>query len=307
MIYLNLKDELNNWAVLQLKQAGYNNVRVSEALEQYYNVALRCIMPKPRTIMKSKQFVCPSGYESKLHFFEDAVTQGKYLKPFMTKNMLDASFQDKMLFDWGLYHFHLSDTVDTKDNRFMARSGQLLIAYKDWNNDGIIYFLQVVSHQQLNLWTTQVFIRCLADNWPAMMEQYRLPGIIDTEFSVSDAEFAGLRSANVNSFVNLGDGRVYIGSNLGLTGTGYSVRAQLHLLSVNKYTSLTEKLIKEKSVEILTYINVNSKTSFSDLTLHIQAFRDKFFFFEIEEIPEIVLLVNLKETPAGSELNYRIV
>lgn len=55
------------------------------------------------------------------------------------------------------------------------------------------------------------------------------------------------------------------------------------------------------------YININSKTSFSDLTLHIQVFRDKFFFFEIEEIPEKVLLVNLKETPAGSELNYRIV
>lgn len=307
MIYRNMKEELNNWAFLKLTQAGYNNVRVSEAMVQYYNAALRFIMPKPRTVMKTNEFVCPSGYEKKLQFFEEAVTQGKDLKPFMTKTMLDASFQDKMLFDWGLYHFHLSDTVNTKDKRFMDRSGQLLIAYKDWNNDNTLYFLQVVSHQQLNVWTTQAFIRYLADNWPDMMEPHRLKGVIDTDYNVSDADFAGLRSANVNSFVNLGDGRVYIGSNFGLTGAGYSVRAQLHLLSVNKYTSLTEKLIKEKSVEIIAYINDNSRRSFSDLTLHIQAFHNKDFFFEIEEIPEKVLLVNLKETPAGPKLNYRIV
>lgn len=45
MIYLNMKEELNNWAFLKLTQAGYNNVRVSEAMVQYYNAALRFIMP----------------------------------------------------------------------------------------------------------------------------------------------------------------------------------------------------------------------------------------------------------------------
>lgn len=51
----------------------------------------------------------------------------------------------------------------------------------------------------------------------------------------------------------------------------------------------------------------NSKTFFSDLSLHIQAFRNKDFFFKVDEISEKVLLVNLKETHAGPELNYRIV
>ncbi len=307
MLHLNMKEELNNLAALKLTQAGYNNIRVSEALEQYYNAALRSIIPKPRTIMKSKEFVCPSGYEKKLRFFEDSVNQGKDLRPFMTKTMLDVTFQDKMLFDWGLYHFHLSDAVDTRDKRFMARSGQLLIAYKDWNDDNTLYFLQVVSHQKLNLWTTQDFIRCLADNWPAMMEQYRMPGMVDMEFSVTDADLAGLRSANVSSFVNLGDGRAYIGSNLGLTGAGTSVRAQFNLIAANKSASLTEKLIKENGREILAYINENSKTTFSDLNLHIQAFCNNVFFFEMEEIPDIVLLVNLTDTPDGLVLNYRIV
>lgn len=307
MLHLNMKEELNNLAALKLTQAGYNNIRVSEALEQYYNAALRSIIPKPRTIMKSKEFVCPSGYEKKLRFFEDSVNQGKDLRPFMTKTMLDVTFQDKMLFDWGLYHFHLSDAVDTRDKRFMARSGQLLIAYKDWNDDNTLYFLQVVSHQKLNLWTTQDFIRCLADNWPAMMEQYRMPGMVDMEFSVTDADLAGLRSANVSSFVNLGDGRAYIGSNFGLTGAGTSVRVQFNLIAANKSASLTEKLIKENGREILAYINENSKTTFSDLNLHIQAFCNNVFFFEMEEIPDIVLLVNLTDTPDGLVLNYRIV
>lgn len=217
MISLNLKQELNSWAYTQLTNDGFNNINHSEAMAQYYDVSLRIIAPKPRKIEKSKEFTCPTGYENKLKFFENAVTSGINLRPFMTKTMLDASFQDKMLFDWGIYHFHVTDSIDTKDKRFMARSGQLLIAYKDWYDDETVYFLNVVSHKKINLWTTQNFIRILADKWPDMMEKYRMQGVVATDFSVTDAEYASLRNVNVNSSIDLGDGRVYISPNFGLT------------------------------------------------------------------------------------------
>lgn len=102
MISLNIKQELNSWAYTQLTNAGFNNVNLSEAMAQYYDVSLRLIAPKPRKIEKSKEFTCPTGYEKKLKFFENAVTSGMDLRPFMTKTMLDASFQDKLLFDWGI-------------------------------------------------------------------------------------------------------------------------------------------------------------------------------------------------------------
>lgn len=54
MIYLNLKQELNNWAYMQLTNAGFNNVKPAEAMSQYYDVELRFINPKPRKIKNLK-------------------------------------------------------------------------------------------------------------------------------------------------------------------------------------------------------------------------------------------------------------
>lgn len=307
MIYLNLKQELNNWAYMQLTNAGFNNVKPAEAMSQFYDVELRFINPKPRKIKKSKDFVCPVGYEAKLQYFENAVTRGENLIPFMTKTMLDVTFQDKMLFDWGIYHFHLSDTDDKRDKRFKARSGQLLIAYKDFHDDDTIYFITVVSHQKINLWTTQDFIRCLADSWPDMMEKYRVQGVVATDFTVTDAEYANLRTVNINPGIDLGDGRVYISPNFGLTAAGTSVRTQFKINAMNKRVRLLEKQIQANGAAIIAKINEHLKTALSDITLHFQSFYKNDFVFKIKEDSNVELLAGLVQTDNGYALNYEII
>ena len=307
MIHLNIKQELNNWAYMQLLNAGFNNIVPDKALEQYYDVALRIITSKPRRIKKTKEFCCPAGYEHKLQCIENAVAKGVNLGSFMTKRMLNAAYQDKMLFDWGIYHFHLSDTIDAKDKRFMARSGQLLIAYKDFYDDDTIYFITIVSHQKINLWTTQDFIRSLADNWPDMMEKYRMQGVTATDFAVTDGEYATLRSANINSSIDLGDGRVYISPNLGLTAAGTSLRAQFELITMIRHARLLEEQIQTKSAEIIYKINEYAETTLNDITLRLQTFRNNDFAFILEEEPNIQLLAGLDQTNDGYFLHYIII
>ena len=306
MIFLSIKEEMKSLVAMQLKHDGYNNINPDEVMEQYFNACLRKITPKPRKIEKSKEFVCPAGFEKKLQYFESVVLKGEDVKPFMTTKMLNASYKDKMLSDWGLYHFHLADSPYTKDNRFMDRSDQLLIAYIDLNDDGTIYFIQIVPHKKINLWTTQDFIRCLADNWPQMMERYRIPGMAELDTQIDDKAYAELRDANINTMVDLGDGRVYCGSNFGLTGAGYSLRTQLGVNSLHNNAMLVEKIIIEKNGEITAKINECASKPLKDVTLHLQAFRNADYFFEISEEPNVTLLVRLFHTAKGYDIRYTV-
>lgn len=127
-------------------------------------------------MLVSKELVIPddarAGYES----FKSVVEKGDCLSPFMSTSIEDAAPIDKMLYDWGFFHFHLSPEVSNKDSRFIKRSGHLLIAYVDPAHDDTMYFLQIRPHIT-SVWTEQELVRILVDNWPDTMENRRIKGI----------------------------------------------------------------------------------------------------------------------------------
>jgi len=248
MINLDMKRDLNNWAYKNLKAAGFKNVEPDNALYQNCNILLRKLQPKPRQIEKSKDFMCPIGYEDKLKFFEEAVIAGKDLTPFMSRSIQDAKSQDKMLFDWGLYHFHLSNTLDKNNPYFMKGSKNLLVAYVDHDFDDTIYFLQIRPHKSI-LWTEQELIRCLADNWPNLIEKYRLPEAASLTANITDDNYKNLRKNNINTMVDLHDGRVYLGPNWGITSNVFSVRALMnHDRLINDAMIIQENIISNADV-----------------------------------------------------------
>jgi len=223
-IELDLSAELNKWAYDNLIQRGFCNVSLDNAFLQYCNMDLRLLTPKPRKIYVSRELVCPDSCREGYDFFMQAVKNGADLLPFMSRSICDVTSSDKMIFDWGLFHFHLATEKYVADPRFMDRSDYLLIAYVGRDNDDVMYFLQIRPHIP-SVWTEQEMIRILADNWPDTMEKHRIPGYASLTENVTDEEYEQLRKNNINSFVDLHDGRVYHGANGGLNSAGTSVRA----------------------------------------------------------------------------------
>lgn len=138
----------------------------------FFRLQRRLIEQKPRKIYKAKNFKCPIGYEEKLRFLENHIEKGNNLLPFMTKSIRDLTREDLLLYDWGIYHFHISNQKEEKTN-FMKRADYLLLAYVE---DNAINFLDIVSHKCIGseIWSNLRYLDILKENWPGLLDKYIL-------------------------------------------------------------------------------------------------------------------------------------
>lgn len=226
MISLDMHEELNKLAYqclvdFQGKHGHLKNVKKEDVLYQWFLLQSKLLPPKSRSIKKAKDFFCPKKAQSQLESFEEAVQAGQDLVKYMSRDVLNAAFEDKMFSDWRFYHFHLSDPDirHPDDERFLERGDYLLIAYMESSDDDTIYFLQVIPHKRTN-WTKEELVRVLANNWPELIKRNVFEGSLTAR--INDRDRKQLRENNINAPVDLGDGRVIIGLGSGICGDGSS-------------------------------------------------------------------------------------
>ena len=133
--------DLNSFAESYLKKESIEIKHVDLPYLDYLRFRHRRIQVKPRSIIKSDEFLCPAGYEDKLKALEKRMTEGSDLNPFLTKTINDGLFEDDLLNYWAIYHFHLADSIDPKNPGFSSRSDKILLAIV---NDTTVYMLKVV-------------------------------------------------------------------------------------------------------------------------------------------------------------------
>lgn len=188
------------------KPGGYNSLD--------YHKAMKKIIPAhPRRVHYSKEFSCPDECKSALDKIVSAIESGKNLIPYMSKLTIRPSKNDGLLNDWNIHHFHLDEEYE-KDSIFIERSDWLLLAFVGEQD---IYFLNVFYHKKPYLWTHIELIRIIDNNWPDLIERHRLQGVTRLAEKLDDEKYAILRKANMSSFVELEENKVF-----GLIGGGYA-------------------------------------------------------------------------------------
>ena len=110
----------------ELTNNGYNiNGLADDKIGIFYLTYLKRIVPaQPREILRPNNFHCPTDLQQGLAILEDKILRGKNLKPHLSKLMDKIGFQDKMLFDWDIHHFHLG--VNLNQNGYVDRTGPVL-------------------------------------------------------------------------------------------------------------------------------------------------------------------------------------
>ena len=74
---------------------------------------------------------------------------------------------DKLLYDWGIFHFHLGKDTG-KD--YVGRTKELLYVFV---YEKTAYFLDVLDHEFYNSQLLEV----INENWPQLLKKYELQGI----------------------------------------------------------------------------------------------------------------------------------
>src|SRR6267154_371871 len=70
---------------------------------KYFNYCKRIIEPKPRQILESDIFNCPSDLLPGLTMVKSKVSQGVELSPHLSTKLTDLNYNDDLLNDWGIY------------------------------------------------------------------------------------------------------------------------------------------------------------------------------------------------------------
>lgn len=228
---------------------GYDatpNLNNHDLAIRYFNVAKRRIPIRPRRVLRSSELTCSTELQSALDGLLAKATSGDDLTPHLSKALIDADYNDYLLNDWGIHHFHLGTAPDAALPAFVARTGPLLFARV---TDGNFYALAVLPHGS---WTEQRLVTILYSNWPESIEPYRLKGVTGLAHRPpTSQELKGLRRANVVTVVEVAVGAVYAPIGGGYTTSGVSSEV---VRTVNRELKLIRRLEAHVRANLATFL-----------------------------------------------------
>lgn len=227
-------------------EAGEDPDRVSI---KYFNIRSRLIPAQPRKVLVSHEFTCPPHLISVLESLKQKIAAGDDITPHQSTRLLDAEFNDYLLNDWGIHHFHLSVEPHPKIAGFVARTGPLLFARLTSDE---AFLIDVVEHDG---WSEQRLVTIMHSNWAESIEGYRLKDVKGVEMMPSDSEIGLLRKAGVNTTIEVAKGVVYAPPGGGYTTSRVSVNV---VLAVNRYLARVKKLegyVRHNAEEIIEAIH----------------------------------------------------
>lgn len=203
-----------------LLDSGYKDADKEHAVYQYYNLRKRIIARKPRKVIFSKEFICPVEYQVALEEFEAKAARGENLMPFQSEKINNVNYNDMLLNDWGIQHFHL--TRRFRPDGFAQRSQFQIFAYI---TDTAIYMIQIYPHSAEDLYSKRELVRIIRDNWPYLIERFRLNGIVGISEKLDDHKYGEMRNAHICTLLELAESEVYCMIGGGYASNGFSVEA----------------------------------------------------------------------------------
>ncbi len=236
---IDLITDMANIMRSELQELGYK-VNLSDNREImifYFTTCNRIIKKRPRKVHESSCISVPPSRKIGYDALKERFEKGESLMPYLSKQIKGLKFQDKMLFDWDIHHFHLGDRIEA--DGFVKQHNELVYAIVE---DDDVYFIDVLPH---NHWSDKDLLEKVLSNWPHLLDTYRVSGTPIVNFDSKDVE--QLRGANINLILTLSDGHGYMGRGMGLTTAGTSANATILTNDMTHNLKQLEKQVKERN------------------------------------------------------------
>lgn len=146
---------------------------------------------------------------------------GQDVSAYLNKTSNNPDFFDMLLYDWGIYHFHLGEKKERNSN-YIERTGPVLFARVDPDD---VYFIQIYRHGKgvaKQPWSRQEMVKIIHENWPWTIKNYLIPGVCCMTEKISDEGRAILRENGILSFVEVSENVVYMPMGGGYASSGHS-------------------------------------------------------------------------------------
>lgn len=270
----------------ELANHGYsiaNNLSSDEIRTEYLNLLKRLLPEKHRKVFVSKELICPTELQSGFENLKRKIENGENLKPYLSKLIDDLNFNDPLLNEWGIYHFHLGINPDNKNPVFIERTGPVLATRIV---DDTVYFIDIINHGK---WAKQEMVRIIYRNWPDSISKYRFEG--DFSYSPTDDDVNILRKNGINSLVEVEKGIFYGLIGGGITSVNTSAEVTLKLIRIKKKLKSYEKYVTENLHELGNFLSEKSGRKLTKLIFKLRFEDNKFLLFEQNSNIQIELII----------------
>ena len=221
---IDLEDDYRSLVYEDLKGAGYKDATKDQAVYQHFNLRRRQVEAKSRKVLYSREFRCPKEYKAALKEFVEKVERGEDLRPFQSEKIKKSAYNDLLLNDWGIQHFHF--TRRFRDDGFAARSQYQIFAYL---TDETMYLVQVYSHNSDDLYSKRDMVKILRDNWLGLVERFRIKDVFELTEKLDDHNYGKMRDTHISTMLELGKNEVYYPIGGGYSSTGHSTIAMIQV------------------------------------------------------------------------------
>jgi hypothetical protein len=205
----------------EMEYMGYllpYSISDSEIPSLYFNALKRRIPLIPRKTYKAASFKCIPEFENGMKGLEDKIRKGEDLNVYLSRQLPNPKYNDMLLNDWGLHHFHLGEGIN--EQGMIEGTDPVLVALVTGDS---FYIIDFVKHKPIKDWANKKFVEIIHQNWPEIIKHKRTK----QSFSVDLADTVKhheLRSAHVNALITMDDGATYSLGGYFADGTSVSVR-----------------------------------------------------------------------------------
>ena len=294
-IEMDLCEDYSEMVQSWMKEHGVQSDKSGEDLwYDFFNLQKKSVRPQKRAVHYSKEFACPPEVELGLKLLVQKFDNGEDVSQHVSKDAASPSEFDGLLYDWGIYHFHLGKTIDHQTGR-IERTGPVLFAKIDNEN---VYCINVYSHGKnvQQPWAKQDLLKIIHNNWPQTIAKWKLPdGIELCPESIalpSDSQYAFLRRSGISTAIFVDKGIAYISPGGGYMSTGHSQEIVLYCQRVHNTLKHCELHIGNsitslvKQIEEITGKPVGRRLHFKlieiDNVLYVEEQQSKITLFKVE-------------------------
>jgi hypothetical protein len=191
-----------------------------------------------RQIHQARNFSCPPSMQPGLMQLDAAVRNGDPLWQWQSKLIDRQNYEDGMLNDFGILHFHLGENFDP--DGYIERTGELLFAVVAKDH---FYELGVFDHTS---WHELDLLEIIETNWPSLLTPFTIPVLSVSSTPKTKEDVRLLRKANINSSFTLQSGRIILPPGGGQASDGTSAEAVMNAMRWSKRFRQFEKTIREE-------------------------------------------------------------
>jgi hypothetical protein len=244
-VIMDLQTDFAVACAAELQAAGYSPPTgpAAEIIRAYANVRHRRVPQRPRKVHKAAYSV-PTHLGAGEQAFLAKVEAGDDLRPFQSTRLEKADFNDGMLNDFGIQHFHLGTGPRPTKPGFMGRTEPVLFALV---RDDDFYSLGCYAH---GAWSQTILLDLIHATWPNVIGSYspnkasRMP-VLGQSHNYTDAEVEKLRKVGVNTLTQRPDGTIHVSPGGGVTTSGKSGKVAREVVTIKGLCNRVERELRQ--------------------------------------------------------------